>query len=124
MIDRSPPDLVVLDIMLPGMDGWEVCRRIRADRDTPIVMLSARGDPIDRVVGLELGADDYIVKPFHGRELVARVRAVLRRSTASASAPLSSEEEGAITVGGRQHRSSAPACHGSRQGSPPSRPGF
>lgn len=76
------PDLVLLDIMLPGMDGWEVCRRIRATSDVPVVFLTARGDPVDRVVGLELGADDYVVKPFHGRELVARVKAVLRRSGA------------------------------------------
>jgi two-component system alkaline phosphatase synthesis response regulator PhoP/two-component system response regulator ResD len=74
------PDLVVLDIMLPGMDGWEVCRRLRATGDVPIIFLTARGDPVDRVVGLELGADDYVVKPFHGRELVARVRTVLRRA--------------------------------------------
>jgi DNA-binding response OmpR family regulator len=74
------PDLVLLDIMLPGMDGWEVCRRIRAASEVPVVFLTARGDPVDRVVGLELGADDYVVKPFHGRELVARVRAVLRRT--------------------------------------------
>jgi DNA-binding response OmpR family regulator len=78
----AAPDLVLLDIMLPGMDGWEVCRRIRATSDVPVVFLTARGDPVDRVVGLELGADDYVVKPFHGRELVARVKAVLRRSGA------------------------------------------
>ena len=83
-IESLPPDLMILDIMLPGMDGWEVCRRVRAERDLPIIMLTARGDPIDRVVGLELGADDYVVKPFHGRELVARVRAVLRRSQGGA----------------------------------------
>jgi DNA-binding response OmpR family regulator len=74
-------DLVLLDIMLPGMDGWEVCRQIRSSSEVPVVFLTARGDPVDRVVGLELGADDYVVKPFHGRELVARVRAVLRRSS-------------------------------------------
>ncbi len=79
-VRADPPDLVILDVMLPGMDGWEICRRLRASSDVPIIMLTARGDPIDRVVGLELGADDYIVKPFHGRELVARARAVLRRA--------------------------------------------
>jgi len=79
-VAEEVPDLMILDIMLPGLDGWEVCRRVRAERDLPIIMLTARDDPIDRVVGLELGADDYVVKPFHGRELVARVRAVLRRS--------------------------------------------
>jgi DNA-binding response OmpR family regulator len=81
------PDLVVLDIMLPGMDGWEVCRQLRAVSDIPVIFLTARGDPVDRVVGLELGADDYVVKPFHGRELVARVKSVLRRSGAGASVP-------------------------------------
>ena len=74
------PDLVVLDVMLPGMDGFEVCRRIREESTVPILVLSARGEEIDRIVGLELGADDYLVKPFAMRELVARVRAMLRRA--------------------------------------------
>lgn len=74
------PDLVVLDLMLPGMDGREVCRRIRARSDAAIVMLTARGEEIDKLLGLELGADDYITKPFSPRELAARVKAVLRRS--------------------------------------------
>lgn len=74
------PDLVVLDLMLPSLDGKEVCRRIRARSQTPIVMLTARGEEIDKLVGLELGADDYVTKPFSPRELVARVKAVLRRS--------------------------------------------
>ena len=73
------PDLVVLDLMLPGLDGLEVCRRIRKDSSIPIIMLTARGDETDRIVGLELGADDYVAKPFSPRELVARVRSVLRR---------------------------------------------
>jgi DNA-binding response OmpR family regulator len=73
------PALVVLDLMLPGLDGWEVCRRLRAEADVPIIMLTARSDAVDRIVGLELGADDYVTKPFNPRELVARVRAVLRR---------------------------------------------
>ncbi len=73
------PALVVLDLMLPGLDGWEVCKRLRAESDVPIIMLTARSDDIDRIVGLELGADDYVTKPFNPRELVARVRAVLRR---------------------------------------------
>jgi DNA-binding response OmpR family regulator len=73
------PALVVLDLMLPGIDGWEVCRRLRAGSDVPIIMLTARSDDVDRIVGLELGADDYVTKPFNPRELVARVRAVLRR---------------------------------------------
>jgi two-component system alkaline phosphatase synthesis response regulator PhoP len=74
------PALVVLDLMLPGMDGWEVCRRVRAESDVPIIMLTARDDDIDKIVGLELGADDYLTKPFNPRELVARIKAILRRS--------------------------------------------
>ena len=81
------PDLVVLDVMLPGADGFEVCRRLREHGDTPIIMLTARGEAADRIVGLELGADDYIGKPFSPRELVARVKAVLRRA-AAASGPV------------------------------------
>jgi len=80
----SPPDLILLDLMLPGMDGMEVCRRIRGTAPTPIIMLTARGQEGDRVLGLELGADDYVAKPFSPRELTARVRAVLRRSVAAA----------------------------------------
>ena len=74
------PDLIVLDLNLPGMDGLDVCRRLRRESDVPIIMLTARVDETDRLIGLELGADDYIVKPFSPRELVARVRAVLRRA--------------------------------------------
>lgn len=76
---RAQPDLVILDIMLPALDGFEVCRRIRAWSKTPILMLTARGDEDDRIQGLDLGADDYLVKPFSPRELVSRVRAILRR---------------------------------------------
>ena len=73
------PDMIVLDIMLPGMDGWEVCRRLRQESTVPIIMLTARGQEFDRVLGLELGADDYLPKPFSFRELLARIRAVFRR---------------------------------------------
>lgn len=83
LAERYRPDLVVLDIMLPQMDGWEVCRRLRKTSDVPVIMLTARGEEIDRVSGLTLGADDYVVKPFSPRELVARVKAVLRRTGAS-----------------------------------------
>ena len=76
----EPIDIVLLDVMLPGADGFEVCRRIRARYDVPIVMLTARGEDNDRVVGLEIGADDYVPKPFNPRELLARMRAVLRRA--------------------------------------------
>src|SRR5690606_10142132 len=77
---RSRPDLVLLDLMLPGMDGLEVCRRIRKSSETPIIILTAKGQEDDRVRGLESGADDYVTKPFSPRELVARIHAVLRRS--------------------------------------------
>jgi DNA-binding response OmpR family regulator len=85
----NPPDLVVLDVMMPGLDGLEVCRRLRALAPVPVILLTARGDENDRVIGLELGADDYVAKPFSTKELVARVRAVLRRSGGplAASAP-------------------------------------
>jgi DNA-binding response OmpR family regulator len=82
------PDLVVLDLMLPGVDGLEITRRLRAVGNTPIIMLTARREEADRVLGLEIGADDYIVKPFSNAELVSRVRAVLRRTTASAALPV------------------------------------
>ncbi|MDP9237145.1 MAG: response regulator transcription factor [Chloroflexota bacterium] len=78
---RARPDIIVLDLMLPKMDGLEVCRRLRADSDVPILMLTARSEELDKVVGLELGADDYLTKPFGMRELMARVRALLRRSS-------------------------------------------
>jgi DNA-binding response OmpR family regulator len=73
------PAVIVLDLMLPEIDGWDVCRRTREDSDVPIIMLTARSDDVDKIVGLELGADDYLTKPFNPRELVARVRAILRR---------------------------------------------
>jgi DNA-binding response OmpR family regulator len=79
MARREHPDLIVLDLMLPGMDGLDVCRALRRESDVPIIMLTARAEETDRLIGLELGADDYITKPFSPRELVARVRALLRR---------------------------------------------
>ena len=80
-------DGLILDVMLPDLDGFEVCRRVRAASDIPILMLTARGDEMDRIVGLELGADDYLPKPFHPRELLARLRAILRRSRRADSPP-------------------------------------
>lgn len=77
---RVAPDLILLDLMLPGEDGWSICRRLRARSRVPIIMLTARGDDFDRILGLELGADDYLPKPFNSRELVARIRAVARRT--------------------------------------------
>lgn len=79
MAQVRQPTLIVLDLMLPGLDGWEVCKKLRAESDVPILMLTARDDDIDKIVGLELGADDYMTKPFNPRELVARVKAILRR---------------------------------------------
>jgi DNA-binding response OmpR family regulator len=84
LIAASQPDAVVLDLMLPGFDGLEVCRRIQRDRPVPVIMLTARGSETDMVVGLEVGADDYLAKPFSMRELTARVRALLRRAERSA----------------------------------------
>jgi len=92
------PDLVVLDLGLPGMDGLDVARAVRRDSDLPIVMLTARDDELDRVLGLELGADDYLTKPFSPRELVARVRAVLRRSSRDAMAPTDVVRAGDVTL--------------------------
>jgi len=80
MAEEHRPDFIILDIMLPRMDGWEVCRRIRKTSDVPILMLTAREEEIDRIMGLSLGADDYVVKPFSPRELVERVKAILRRT--------------------------------------------
>ena len=82
LFDRHRPVLVILDLMLPEVDGWEICRQLRRQSDVPVIMLTARGEEIDRVAGLTMGADDYVVKPFSPRELMARVRAILRRSGA------------------------------------------
>ena len=83
--ERLHPDMVLLDVMMPGMDGWEVCRRIRQNNKTPIIMLTAKGETYDKVLGLELGADDYIVKPFETKEVTARIKAVLRRCAAGSA---------------------------------------
>jgi DNA-binding response OmpR family regulator len=93
-LNREDPDLLLLDVMLPGKDGFEICREVRKKSGIPIIMLTARGDIIDRVSGLELGADDYVSKPFEPRELVARVQAILRRSDLAASETGKMEFEG------------------------------
>jgi DNA-binding response OmpR family regulator len=85
LIEQAPPELVVLDVMLPGTDGLALCRWIRARGDLPVIMLTARGDEADRIVGLELGADDYVTKPFSPRELAVRVQTVLRRAKPAAT---------------------------------------
>ena len=85
--EAEKPALVLLDIMMPKVDGWEVCRRIRASSDVPVIMLTAKGETFDKVLGLELGADDYVVKPFDSKEVVARIKAVLRRCAAAQKSP-------------------------------------
>lgn len=111
LFKRKLPELVILDLMIPKLDGWEVCREIRKISDTPVIMLTARGEEIDRVSGLTLGADDYVVKPFSPRELMARVKAVLRRTLVKKREPSSSRlsyknvlldtEKRRLTVDGR-----------------------
>ncbi|MDY7230494.1 response regulator transcription factor [Hyalangium rubrum] len=103
-LEANAYDAVLLDIMMPGMDGLEVCKRIRAKRQIPILMLTARGDETDRVVGLELGADDYLAKPFSPRELLARLRAVLRRAQPTAVADRLESSGVSIDVSGREVR--------------------
>ena len=83
MFDTEKPDLILLDVMMPRLDGWQVCREIRKKSQCPIIMLTAKGEVFDRVLGLELGADDYVVKPFETKEVIARIKAVLRRSGAN-----------------------------------------
>lgn len=98
LLDQHHYDLVILDIMLPEMDGFEVCKTIRKSNDIPIIMLTARGEVMDRIVGLELGADDYLPKPFEPRELVARIQGILKRSQASNVSPnnVASEQASAV----------------------------
>ena len=109
--DRFGPDIVLLDLMLPGVPGTEVCRQIRQSSSVPVIMVSAKDDEVDKVVGLELGADDYVTKPYSSRELVARVRAVLRRrgepeeliaSTVAAGPVRMDVERHVVAVGGEQ----------------------
>lgn len=95
VFESESVDLVLLDVMLPKIGGLEVCSRIRREKDTPIIMLTAKGEDVDRIVGLELGADDYVVKPFNTRELLARIRAVLRRAHPSNA----DNKEGVIRIG-------------------------
>ncbi|RMH01774.1 MAG: DNA-binding response regulator [Chloroflexi bacterium] len=97
-IQQDMPDLMVLDLMLPEVDGWEVCRRVRAKSNLPILMLTARDDDVDKIVGLEMGADDYLTKPFNPRELVARVRAILRRVGGEERPSAQPREMGNVTI--------------------------
>ena len=108
---RDQPDIVVLDLMLPGLDGLELCRSIRRESEAPIVMLTARAEEVDKLIGLELGADDYLTKPFSPRELAARVRAVLRRSVPKPPAEIERLEAGSLAIDVRRHEVS---CNGNR----------
>jgi DNA-binding response OmpR family regulator len=97
-VSSDPPALIVLDLMLPDLDGVEVCRRIRQDSDIPILMLTARDEDVDKIIGLEVGADDYLTKPFNPRELVARVKSVLRRSAPTSRRDSKEIRHGDLTV--------------------------
>ena len=109
--DAPEPDLVLLDLRLPDIDGLEVCRRLRERSRVPIIVVTARGEEVDRVVGLELGADDYVVKPYGLRELVARIRAVMRRARAPAPPAGRSGLTGSRSTRGRDgRRSTAASC--------------
>lgn len=103
IFDRTGADLVLLDLMLPGLSGTEVCRTLRQKSNVPVIMLTAKDSEIDKVVGLELGADDYVTKPFSSRELVARIRAVLRRRTADDTALPSVLEAGPVRMDVERH---------------------
>ena len=107
---QQPYDALILDLMLPDMDGLEVCRRIRAESDTPILMLTARGEAMDRVVGLELGADDYLPKPFEPRELLARLRSILRRARSDRKSEILRYGRLEIDVDARQARLDGEIC--------------
>jgi two-component system OmpR family response regulator len=102
--ELAPPDLLVLDVLMPELDGLEVCRRVRKTSQVPILFLSSRGEEMDRVMGLDIGGDDYLTKPFSTRELVSRVRALLRRSGGTTSAPTSFFESGGLRVDPASHR--------------------
>lgn len=104
LFEQQPVDFLILDIMLPQVDGWEICRRIRSRSTVPILMLSAREEEIDRVLGLSLGADDYVVKPFSPRELVERVKAIIRRTRPSQSAESEELRHGSLVFNHVKHR--------------------
>src|SRR5690606_30463912 len=97
-VKGNRPALLVLDLMMPEMDGWEVCRRLRSEDSLPILMLTARDQDIDKIVALEMGADDYLTKPFNPRELVARVRAILRRTSGGRPGPDRPRQLGRLTI--------------------------
>jgi DNA-binding response OmpR family regulator len=109
-LEAPPADLILLDLGLPDVDGYEVCRRIRAASDIPIIVITARGEEVDRVIGLELGADDYVVKPFGLRELVARIRAVARRAGARGEPAAGPLRIGPLEIDRRSHRVTVDGC--------------
>jgi DNA-binding response OmpR family regulator len=102
IIERNSPALIILDLMLPKVSGWDVCKRVRARSDLPIIMLTARDDDVDKIVGLEIGADDYLTKPFNPRELMARVKAILRRMKPDV-APASETKLGKLMLDPARH---------------------
>ncbi len=104
LIRQGPVDLIVLDIMLPKINGLDVCREIRKERETPIIMLTAKGEDVDKIIGLELGADDYLTKPFNTRELLARIRAVLRRVRQVASKSVKIIKTGVLEIDGDKQK--------------------
>jgi DNA-binding response OmpR family regulator len=103
LIKEKKPDIIILDLMLPGIDGWEICRRVRKDSEVPILMLTARDEETDRLIGLEIGADDYVTKPFSPREVVARARAILRRSKKTAASKPDMVRFGSLTIDFDRH---------------------
>jgi len=100
LLERQRADLIVLDIMMPGEDGFDICRRLRAESSVPVIMLTARDEDTDKIVGLELGADDYLAKPFNPRELLARIKGVLRRARSLPGDAQGDDERGAFTFAG------------------------
>lgn len=111
LIEEEEPDLLVLDVMMPHIDGLEVCRRVRQSRNVPIIILSAKGETSDRVLGLELGADDYLAKPFEPSELLARIKALLRRAAAFSQPALENLEVGGIALDSVNHTAVLPNGH-------------
>lgn len=103
LIREKKPDIIMLDLMLPGIDGWEICRRVRRETDIPILMLTARDEETDRLIGLEMGADDYVTKPFSPREVVARAKVILRRSKKSAPVRTEAVKIGNLSINYERH---------------------
>ena len=103
LIREVKPDIIILDLMLPGIDGWEICRRVRREGDIPILMLTARDEEMDRLIGLEMGADDYVIKPFSPREVVARAKVILRRTKKIADKPVSIIKAGSLIIDTEKH---------------------